>query len=236
MPSEKNSPRIMDAILNCPWFTGIDTADLEVLAGHASVKRYKANEFIYQPGERKTHIFCILEGRIRRSISSSLGQELSLSDQLAGEWIPDAIATERPLHLDMKAIEATDMLAIPRGQMISFADNHPSIYKHLYLFQAETSRGLLTMLEAIAHFPLRARLAARIVHLANDHGNSVEGGTRIPQCLSQNDLALLSFGSRPRVNRILKEWTDRGILTVDNKHYIVNDIEALAHESEQHYL
>jgi CRP-like cAMP-binding protein len=89
--------------------------------------------------------------------------------------------------------------------------------------------------EVLAFAPLRSRLAERILDLAEKHGQVVEGGTCIAHSLSQNDLALLSFGSRPRVNRILKEWADRGILVSDSKRYLVKDFDALRQESTQHY-
>ena len=54
------------------------------------------------------------------------------------------------------------------------------------------------------------------------------------QELSQNDLAQLSLGSRQRINKILSEWRERGIVELEGSRYLIRDMSALVQETELH--
>ncbi len=92
------------------------------------------------------------------------------------------------------------------------------------------SRGIYQLLSWLAFYPLRSRLARRLVMLANDHGQQNNDGIVIELKMSQSDFALLSLGSRQRVNMILSEWRERGIVDKRSARYVILDIEALKRE------
>ena len=49
--------------------------------------------------------------------------------------------------------------------------------------------------------------------------------------MSQNDLAQLTLGSRQRVNKILGEWREKGIVVVEDNNYLIKDLAALEAET-----
>jgi CRP-like cAMP-binding protein len=94
------------------------------------------------------------------------------------------------------------------------------------------SRGIYRLLVGMAFYPLRSRLAGRLLALIEEHGHQTDEGVSIDINLSQTDFAQLSLGSRQRINKILSEWRERGILEAQSNHYIIRDLDALHAELE----
>jgi len=61
---------------------------------------------------------------------------------------------------------------------------------------------------------LKARLAGRILWLAENNGVPHPDGVPLNTKLSQMDLARMTMGSRLPVNKTLREWTVEGISNV----------------------
>ena len=83
---------------------------------------------------------------------------------------------------------------------------------------------------AMVFYPLRSRLAGRLLDLMTDYGISRDGGVLLDVQLTQNDFARLCLGSRQRVNKIFREWTEQGVLRMHRDRYILLDLRALEHE------
>lgn len=81
-------------------------------------------------------------------------------------------------------------------------------------------------------YPLRARLAGRLLELVAEQGDEAEGAVCLNINLSQNDFARLSFGSRQRINKIFGEWSEQGIVVTQSEHYFIKDIDALVRETD----
>ena len=81
-------------------------------------------------------------------------------------------------------------------------------------------------------YPLRARLAGRMLLLISEHGEAADGGYYLNINLSQNDFARLTLGSRQRINKILREWHEQGIVINQNDRYFIPNIDAFLKEVE----
>jgi CRP/FNR family cyclic AMP-dependent transcriptional regulator len=79
-------------------------------------------------------------------------------------------------------------------------------------------------------YPLRVRLAGRLLSLIGDYGVTTDEGTYLDVQLSQNDFARLCLGSRQRINKIFRQWTEQGILEMQADRYMIFDVAALQRE------
>ena len=77
---------------------------------------------------------------------------------------------------------------------------------------------------------MRDRLTARLLDLMTDYGISRDEGVLLDLQLTQNDFARLWPGSRQRVNKIFREWTEQGVLRMQRDSNILLDLPALEHE------
>jgi CRP/FNR family cyclic AMP-dependent transcriptional regulator len=195
-----NQNEVFNAIRLSPWFQDVPEEGLLKLAKASKVEKYAKNSFLFCAGDLTKSIYCLLEGRIRVSIVSSIGQEFAINDVEVHGWMGEAgLFSEKGRVLELQFKEAGRALNIPRNMLF---------------------------------YPLKARLAGRILALLEDYGKPCEDGTCLDIALSQKDFARLVLGSRQRINKIFREWDDQGMIMMKDGRYIVPDVERLLKEVE----
>jgi|TARA_B110000914_G_scaffold74382_1_gene65396 CRP/FNR family cyclic AMP-dependent transcriptional regulator len=222
---------ISETIQTSPWFQNIPSQGVEKLVQSAQVKHLAAQQYLYQVGENTTSIYCILSGRLRISITSQSGQEFALNDFAAQYWLGDfALVDEKSRIQEAQVQVAADILVIPRAVVLDVGERYPILYKNLFYDSVHRARKMNELLGGMAFYPLRARLAGRILDLILRHGVKQDRAICLDIKLSQNDFARLCLGSRQRVNKIFREWTEKGILGMQSDRYLIYDTSALQRE------
>lgn len=231
-----NAPKPLDinaALTRSPWFQGLPSAAIKKLADGARVKQYAMNSYLYSVGEQTTEVFCVLSGRVRVSITGTLGQEFAITDMESESWLGEpALTGDEPRVLDAQVKETAMILVLPRSVVLAVGEQYPLMYRNLFSQHVTRSRSMYELLGGMLFYPLRARLAGRLLELVAEHGEEVEGGVYLNINLSQNDFARLSFGSRQRINKIFGEWSEQGIVVTQSEHYFIKDIDALVKETD----
>jgi CRP-like cAMP-binding protein len=75
---------------------------------------------------------------------------------------------------------------------------------------------------------LVARLASRLVRIANESGRTLrDGAIRLPSPLTQGDLAAMIGCTRQSVNKLLGMFTDDGLIRLDRDSIVVLDLDGL---------
>ena len=160
-----------------------------------------------------------------------MGQEFALIDWEDGAWFGEqTLAVDEPNMLGVEALAASDILVIPRQAVIAIGDAWPQLYRNLFRAGWSNTRGLYEILSAVLFYPLRARVAGRVLQLMEEHGQRVEDGVLVDIKVSQNDFARLSMGSRQRVNTIFREWTKQGYIDTCDDCLLIKNARGLARE------
>lgn len=225
--------RPLDVITDSPWFTGLPVEALQQLAASASIRPYPRGGQVYSEGEVTQEVFCVVTGRLRLAISSSEGHDFAIIDLSHGSWFGDPVlANAAPRVASVQAMTAADVLTIPRQVVLDVANDYPVMYRNLFQEQVGASRKLYKLLGGMLFYPLRARVASRLLGFADEFGVTEESGTRIDIKLTQVDLARLSLGSRQRVNKVLRSFTSQGLIETRDDRVIILDQQGLEAEVE----
>lgn len=224
---------VAGAISRSPWFQGLPDSVHKTLTESAHVKSYRKNSYLYTIGEASNDVYCIVSGRVRLLLSSAIGQEYAIRDLEPEAWLGEQfLASDLPTAIDARIIEPTSVITIPRAVVLAVGDLNAEMYKNIFVHHMARSRGIYRLLVGMAFYPLRSRLAGRFLALAEEHGQKSDNGVTIDAQLSQTDFAALSLGSRQRINKILSEWREDGIIELRSNQYLIRDIEALRGEME----
>lgn len=233
MNSESQDYDIKSIISRSPWFEGLPAEARARLADAARIRSYRKNSYLYTVGETSSDVYCILAGRVRMLLSSTIGQEYAMNDLEPEAWLGEQfLAAELPTMLDARIVENTTVLVIPRAAVLAVADRYPLTYKNILIHNNLRTRGMLTLLVGMAFYPLRSRLAGWFLALIEEHGEQAENGVYLDVQLSQNDFAQFSLGSRQRINKILGEWREQGIIELESNRYLIRDPASLQAEME----
>lgn len=215
------------------WFQDLPDAAIEQLKSKAFVKSYSPGQFLYLIGEPQEYVFCVLSGVVRVSVTSSMGQEFVLTDLHPESWMGEiSLARGESRVTHAMVVEAADLLLIPAAVVKQTGDQHPILYKNLFLDHMERSRTIYELLAGLLFYPLRSRLAGRLLDLVSKHGEITPDGVELDMHMSQIDFARMSMGSRQRINKIFRDWVKLGVLEKHGDKYLIKDIPALQKELE----
>ena len=218
-------------VARSPWFQGLPDEALQMLAENASLRSMPVGSFIYQQGAPTTEVFCVLQGRVRVSISSPNGQEFALTEREPETWFGEpGLVGDQVRILDACVIDPTKLLVISRDVVLKVGQTWPLMYQNLFRYSLQTLRAMHELVGGILFYPLKARVAGRLLHLLGDHGQEVEDGVLLDIKVSQNDFARLALGSRQRVNIIFRDWNNRGLVETRDDHLLIKDVALLEQE------
>ncbi len=213
------------------WLLGLSDAEITKLLEHAEIINYAAGDSIYQVGDTQENLFCIISGLIKVSIVGDEGDKFPLAIWETGSWFGEAaLVDESVMPLEAAANSDCQILAIPINRIDTTLDNGALFYKNVLQDMLKRTQLMYKLVKMLLFNTLRARVAARILHLIDLFGEPSEDGLVLPLEFSQADIARMSGGSRQRVNMIFKSWSRQGIVSKKGKLYVVHDLQSLQSE------
>ena len=214
-----------------PWFKGLPAHELQNLAEAASQRSLEVGECIYRQGFPTTEIYCVLSGRVRVSLHSPNGHEFALVEREPQTWFGEpGLVDDQGRVLEASAIDSTELLVIPREIVLEVGEREPLMYRNLFHYNQSILRGTYELVGGVLFYPLKARVAGRLLALLDDHGQPTDEGLLLDIKVSQNDFARLALGSRQRVNKIFRDWNARGLVETRNDYLLIPQRDRLEAE------
>jgi CRP-like cAMP-binding protein len=209
-------------------FEGLPPADFDTVLSHVAVRRFGRGETILHRGDPSSGMFVIASGRVRISLVSEDGKEVTLGILGPGEVMGEmSLLDGGECSADAIAQEDCVMLVIERTQFLRLLRPNTELCLHLLAMLSRRLRRANAALEEMALFDLPARLGRLLLRLAGDYGAVDGNGTRIELKLSQRDLSTLVGGSREKVNKQLRRWEQDGVLAKEGSRMVILQPEAL---------
>jgi CRP-like cAMP-binding protein len=212
-----------------PLFGGLDEASRKAVAGELREAAYEPGQVIFSRGDPGSELHIVSKGRIRLSVLTSDGRELSFAHveppSIFGEL---AIFDGRPRSADATAVNRVETLMLSKAAFVRLMESRLSIGEAALRFLAGRLRDADEQLEAIALHPIEARLARFFlasVRQKDPEGRAEKISLALP--ISQSELALLVGASRPKVNAALGMLESEGAIERRGQQ-VICDIAALS--------
>lgn len=214
-------------------FRGLARPTLERIAALGHRRVYEAGAVIFMRGDPGDSLCGVVSGRVRISASRPGGKEVFLNIIAPGDSFGEiALLDGKARTATATAIVRTELSVIQRDQFLDLLDSEPQLARHLIQLLCARVRWTAQLTEDSALLSVPARLAKRLLSLADLHGRATAGGIKL--ALSQEDLAQFLGVSRQIVNQHLRSWksngwleSGRGSVTVRN----IRSLEAMIRES-----
>ncbi len=209
------------------WFAELEPALQQALLGAARVRALVPGEVLFARGDPPSGMFAVVEGALRVTAVTAAGREVVLTRMEPPAWFGElAVFDEQPRTHDAIADGATVVVHVPQAALHALLAHEPRWWRALGVLAAGKLRLTFAAMEDAATLPVGARLARRLVLLAEGHGEHV-GHRRRVVTVSQEQLASMLGASRQTVNAALKEWESRGVLRVTYGQIELIDVDAL---------
>lgn len=218
-----------ELLLRTPLFGNLDEASRKAVAGELRDGAFEPGQVIFSRGEPGSELHIVTKGRVRLSVLTSDGRELSFAHvetpSIFGEL---AVFDGRPRSADATAVNKVETLVLSKAAFFRLLATRPSVGEAAVRFLAGRLRDADEQLEAIALHPIEARLARFFlasVRQKDPNGKSEKISLALP--ISQSELALLVGASRPKVNAALGMLESEGAIERRGQQ-VVCDVAALS--------
>jgi CRP-like cAMP-binding protein len=209
-----------------PLFRGLAPASLEQVAALATQRSYRQGEAICSQGDPGDALYGIVSGRVRISTGDADGREIFLNIMEPGDTFGEiALLDGGTRTASAVAMEKCELVSLRREQLLALLLREPQVALELLRLCGERLRWTSGQVEDAALLDTGARLAKRLLGLAQLHGERA-GDARCLR-ISQEDLAGFLGVSRQAVNQQLQAWKAQGWIALGRGSVTVLDERAL---------
>ena len=205
---------IVDLLGRTPLFGSLDEAERRAVADEMREVSFDPSQVIFARGDIGREIYLVVNGRVRLSVLTAEGRELSFAHAEPGAIFGEiAMLDGGPRSADATAVNKVTALCLSKPAFKRLMETQPHVADAAVRFLCTRLRDADQQLEAIALYPIEGRLARFFLAAARAKApGSEEGRVTIDLPMSQSELALLIGASRPKVNTALSMLEDSGAL------------------------
>ncbi len=196
----------------------LDENALRELAPHGAARSFPKNAVIINEGDQTDSLYILLSGRVKVFVSEEDGREVVLSTMREGNYFGELVLDGGPRSASIMTLEPCRCFVIPLGDIQGLLDHNPLFAGHLIHMLIGRVRSLVKKVSDLALKDVYGRFARFIDE------NAVErnGARVVSERLTQHDIAARIGGSREMVNRIVKDLTAGGYISVDARQITVH--------------
>ena len=197
-----------------PFFTQLNDRELEVVRSVASERTYPKNAVVLTEGEMGDSLYMIQSGKVKVVIGDEDGRELILKILGPGDFFGEmSMIDKQPRSASVTTIEPATFLVLSNAAFERCVEQAPRIANMVMQILAQRVREADRKIGTLALMDVYGRVASTLLELAvYTNGKLVVG-----EKLSQQDLANMVGASREMVNRILKDLSERGFISIESK-------------------
>ena len=203
-----------------PLFQGVPDAELRALADRAVARSYPKQAIILNEGDDESDsLYLILAGRVKIYLADEHGKELILSIKGPGQYFGEMVLDDQPRSASVMTLEPAQFAILSRADFRGFLLAHPAVALQLIQNLIQLARGLNQSVRNLALLDVYGRVARILLDLAVERD---DGKLQIPERLTQKDIAARVGASREMINRILRDLTAGGYVSVEDGHITIN--------------
>ena len=197
-----------------PFFTQLNEHELEVVRAVATERSYAKTAVVLTEGEMGDSLYMIQSGKVKVVIGDEEGREIILKILGPGDFFGEmSMIDKEPRSASVTTMEPATFLVLTHAAFERCIEKAPRIANVVMQILAQRVREADRKIGTLALMDVYGRVASTLLELAvYTNGKLVVG-----EKLSQQDLANMVGASREMVNRILKDLTERGFISIESK-------------------
>jgi CRP/FNR family cyclic AMP-dependent transcriptional regulator len=213
-PKQAGHGERTQALKAVPFFTQLNDREFDVVRSVASERTYAKNAVVLTEGEMGDSLYMIQSGKVKVVIGDEEGRELILKILGPGDFFGEmSMIDKQPRSASVTTIEPATFLVLSNAAFERCVEQAPRIANMVMRILAQRVREADRKIGTLALMDVYGRVASTLLELAvYTNGKLVVG-----EKLSQQDLANMVGASREMVNRILKDLSERGFISIESK-------------------
>jgi len=196
-----------------PLLAHLSPEERSCLLDRAVPRRLDPGTFIHLTGETSPRVHLVSSGIVKLTARDAEGRETILGLAVRGDILGDAAVIEGvPQVTDAVAVTACDVVGFEAGRLMDVLSRNPGAALEVARNMAGRLRWLGTTAMERTCAPATARLAGRLLDLAEMFGRGSDGACRLEVWLPQTDLGRLAGISRESTCKALRRFKQQGVV------------------------
>ena len=201
-----------------PPFLGISEQDLNALSRHAVTRSFPKNAVILSEGDQTDALYVILSGKVKIFLANEEGKEIILGIEGPGEYFGEMVLDDGPRSASVMTLEPCRFQLIPKHDIMALVQSQPEFAAHLVRKLIHRARVLTEHVKRLALQDVYSRFAKLLQELSVRK----DGVLMIPDKPSQQEMASRVGASREMINRIIKDLSAGGYISIEPQHILIN--------------
>jgi CRP/FNR family transcriptional regulator, cyclic AMP receptor protein len=189
----------------------LDDAVLRAIASRGGVRSYAAQTVLVTEDDRSDALFIILSGRVKAYGSAEDGREVVYGTQGAGEYFGEMTLDGGPRSASVITLEPTTCAVVSGADVREFLATHPDFALHLVKKLIRLARASTEHVKSLALEDVYTRIVRLLRKLALPDPQD-PAVLRVPDRLTQQDIAERVGSSREMVSRVFKPLLEGGYI------------------------
>ncbi len=208
-------------------FFGFDMLNEDELKAfkHSHCKvEYQKGETIIKEGTRCSNIICIKQGYAKLYIKGLENKNIIIKLLKQGDFIVSpGLFTDNLNHFSVSAITQMDTCLISIDAFTNAYRNNNRFAEQILKLNHQITNDLYSQLINFSHKKMPGRVANTIIYLAEN----IYQSRKFHTTLSRQDMADLSSVSKESLIRVLKDFKEDGILSINGNQIEINSFKTL---------
>ena len=201
---------------------------LEDLRARGRVRSYRRGSVLFHEAQAADHVALLLSGVVKVTVSDEEGRQCLLAIRGPGDLIGELGAMEgEPRFATVAALEPVEALVVPASAFRDVVAAHPAAAAAVVEMLSNRLRDSDRKRAEFGTRDSGARVASRLVELADRFGEPVEQGVRINLQITQDEIALWSGCSREAVTKAMQVMRELQWLETGRRSILILDEEAI---------
>ncbi len=221
---------VFESILaQVPLFSHLPDEGLDELGEKLQRRRFEREQIIFHKNDPGSTLYIIISGKVKIVLPSAEGEAVLVALLSTGDFFGElSLFDGEPRSATSIASEPTDILTLDQEDLFEYLRGNPNAAEEIFSELSLRLRRTDELLSDAAFCNLSTRLSKRILDLAERYGQpNEEGNTRINMRLRQQDLADMVGATRESVNKMLKTYKLKNLLSIKSGYITILDEGAL---------
>jgi CRP/FNR family cyclic AMP-dependent transcriptional regulator len=202
---------------------------VKAMAGKHTFLSFKRDQFIYFLDDKATHIYMIVNGRVKIGRYLDEGKEITTAILSTGEIFGELVLAGEETRRDFaQAMDDCTICPLSLDEMTVLMYENRELSFKMLKFVGLRLMKLERKLELLVFKVARTQIVELIKDAASWKGKKVGFETLIQTKLTHQDIASLTGTSRQTVTTILNDLKEKNLINFDRKRILVRDLEKLA--------
>ncbi|HEX9160189.1 MAG TPA: Crp/Fnr family transcriptional regulator, partial [Thermoanaerobaculia bacterium] len=225
---------VLETCTTCSWrteqfFCAVGPDVLAKFEGIAFTNVYPTGSLLFSEGETARAVYVLCKGAVKLSIASGDGKTLITHIARPGEALGiSSVIAGHEYRTTAETLEPSQVKVMRRDDFLRFATSELEASRRV---AHQLSMDCEAANDHVRAIGLSRSAAEKLAHLvvtwAEESGRPSDQGTRVQVLMTHHDISQLIGTSRETVTRLLKEFREKGILSVKGSTLTIHNRAAL---------